>query len=296
MGFKDWLIFLRWPNLALVALTQLIIWRVELVPYITYNLYDEPALSNTAFLLLCLCTVLVTAAGNVVNDIHDRHLDTINKPNKVFVGTKVSLSQSWAVYWLLNSTGLTIAIYLADQQNAWMYLPLFPFFTWLLWAYSRYWKGSILFGNIVISLAVGFVAYIPLLAEWEHLGSLSQNKNIFLLFYGFMAFLSNLLREIIKDAQDEKGDKNHGKKTLATHYGLGASLQGSRIILFALWVAILAFCLVLQAYLALIILLPLLILLSLELSRPLKKLNWKKLSTLVKVLMLIGIVFLAFLA
>ena len=69
---------IRLKNLIIVTLTQLLIKFCLINPFV-----DNFILSNTEFYLLVLATVLITAAGYIINDIYDVVTDTINKNQKI---------------------------------------------------------------------------------------------------------------------------------------------------------------------------------------------------------------------
>ena len=64
---------IRLKNLLIVTLTQLLIKFSLINPFV-----DNFILSNTEFYLLVLATVVITAAGYIINDIYDVVTDTIN--------------------------------------------------------------------------------------------------------------------------------------------------------------------------------------------------------------------------
>src|ERR1035437_3494661 len=51
-------------------------------------------LSGVNFFILCICVQLLIAAGCIHNDIMDRHIDKINKPNTHIIGRKISLTNA----------------------------------------------------------------------------------------------------------------------------------------------------------------------------------------------------------
>jgi 4-hydroxybenzoate polyprenyltransferase len=77
----------------------------------------------------------------------------------------------------------------------------------VLWLYAVFFKGTPLLGNILVSL---LVAYGPLF------GALSAIHFNRIIIPALLAFLLNLIREIIKDVQDKEGDERAGIITTAS--------------------------------------------------------------------------------
>jgi 4-hydroxybenzoate polyprenyltransferase len=90
----------------------------------------------------------------------------------------------------------------------------------LLHTYATHLKKTLLLGNILISLFVASVPVLIYLAEYENINSLNEPRLIqILILYCALAFLANLMREIVKDIQDVKGDKAYGAKTFPILFG-----------------------------------------------------------------------------
>jgi len=102
---------------------------------------------------------------------------------------------------------------------------LVPFFGFIGWFYAAYGKKSGFPGNIMVgvSFSIGLVygAYL--------------NSSVippYILYFFITAFSLLVAREIIKGCEDIEGDKNQGVKTLAIKIGIKASRNIS--VIFAL--------------------------------------------------------------
>src|SRR5450755_3129811 len=89
---------IRWPNLLFIALTQSLFYFCILIP----SFYQgHPVLENILkpryFALLSLSSILIAAAGYIINDYFDLHIDRINKPEKVEV--EKIIKRRWAIIW-----------------------------------------------------------------------------------------------------------------------------------------------------------------------------------------------------
>jgi len=88
---------IRWKNLLLIALVQLLIKYALLEPFEVVRF----TLNDFGFSLLVLATLCIAAAGNVINDIYDIETDLVNKPDKVIVGNSISEKAAFNIYILL---------------------------------------------------------------------------------------------------------------------------------------------------------------------------------------------------
>jgi 4-hydroxybenzoate polyprenyltransferase len=53
-----------------------------------------------------LSTVLIAAAGYVINNIFDQDTDLENKPNRVVIGKSITESAAYNIYAVLNISGV----------------------------------------------------------------------------------------------------------------------------------------------------------------------------------------------
>lgn len=149
-----------------------------------------------------LAMSLLAMAGNVHNDLCDIEVDRTNQPNRPLPSERIGKLGAW--FLTFNFLGYSLCF-------AWLAGPLqfyaAAMMALLLYFYNRFFKGWPLIGNLAVSvlcaLAIGFPALG--ITEWD-----SQ----LLVACGF-AFAFTLIREMIKDLEDEEGDRQNGLKTLA---------------------------------------------------------------------------------
>lgn len=154
-----------------------------------------------ALVLLIIAAVAATAFGNVINDIHDVATDRISHPLRPLPRNEISLHSAWLYTVYLMITALGSAAFISPTHLAATLLPLL-----LLACYTKFLKGTPLAGNIVVSLLVGYaILYGGLLSPAFHR----------LIIPAILAFLLNLVREIIKAVQDTSGDRAAGIVTTA---------------------------------------------------------------------------------
>ena len=207
---------IRWQNLSMLIIIQL------LFKYVLFKNYQiTTSLTTTDFTLLVISIVLIAAGGNVINDLFDLETDKINKPTKVTVNTIFSESHVKLMYALLTFIGIIVGIYLSYKSDNSLASFYFIAVSVLLFLYSSYFKRKALFGNLIVSLLIGFS--IILLGVFDVLPNYNNTNNLFvfnmILAYAIFAFSLNLIREIIKDIEDIDGDYSSEMKTLPIIFG-----------------------------------------------------------------------------
>lgn len=193
----------RVPNLIIIGFTQYLA-VIFLVAH-PENWFHK--ILDFNLLLLSSSTILIAAAGYIINDYYDIKIDYINKPDKVVVGKLVKRRIVLFSHAILNILGIAIGFYLSVSVGIINFLAGF-----LLWVYSNQLKRQPFIGNIVIALLTGLS--ILVIAVY-----FQRNLNL-VLNYAVFAFSINLVREIIKDMEDLRGDLRFGSKTLPIVWGL----------------------------------------------------------------------------
>ena len=195
---------------------------------IKYALFEPFAsvtiLSTIGFTLLVVTTLCIAAAGNIINDIYDLETDTVNKPKKVIIGRQVSEKLAYNLFFAFNILGIIIGFYISHSIGKSSFFSIFVIISLALYVYASYLKGTVLFGNLLISFLVSMS--IMIVGIFDLLpGIIPQTKDSQMIFFKFMmnyaifAFLINLTREIIKDIQDIDGDYKAGMNTLPIALG-----------------------------------------------------------------------------
>ena len=187
-------------------------------------------LEKVDFMLLVISTLLIAAGGNIINDYFDVKADRINKPNKLIISKYIK--QRWAIlsHWFLNGISLLIGSYLSIKYRSFSIIFIYLICINILWFYSVYFKRKPLIGNILVALLTAFVPltcgiYFHLVGldtmpqvETHDLGNywlkVLYGNYYFLIGMALFAFLLNFAREIVKDIQDIRGDKESNAKTL----------------------------------------------------------------------------------
>ena len=267
--------------------------------FLIESFISTPLLSDIDFIILTTSILLITMGGYLINDIYDIESDKINKPGKVYISTIISIKSGLFLYFLTSITGLILGLYLSINKNLNHLSGFFIVTVILLFIYTKILKKLPLIGNIIVALLVSLPIF--LVYEFDH--SMISIKDIFnnlflsiiIFFYLLFAFLTTLIREIIKDLQDIKGDNKFKLKTLPIMIG------NKRTINFVVFLSFLLQLLLLLVlidsfkndyYLILIFSITLSLLVAYliyKLRVPFKNNPYQLLSSLMKIIMLVGV-------
>ncbi|MEL6810385.1 MAG: geranylgeranylglycerol-phosphate geranylgeranyltransferase [Bacteroidota bacterium] len=206
-------------NLLIIVLVQCIIKYGLLLP-----LGVKVALDNFEFFLLVFASLCIAAAGNVVNDIFDLTVDSINKPDKMLVWRIIPEKSAYNYYIVLNVLGVAAGFYLSNLLDKPALTAIFIVISALLYIYATHIKAMLVVGNLLVSVVVAMSLMVIVL--FDIFPALDTNEmdlqvvssKIILLYAGF-AFYINFIREIVKDLQDIDGDKNGGRNSLPIALG-----------------------------------------------------------------------------
>ena len=182
------------------------------------------------FLCLTLATVMITAAGYVINDYFDTRTDIINRPDTVVVGRTIPRRTAIFLHWALNIVGFIFAFIVFFGIGLPLLSVVFLGIPGILWFYSTTYKRQFLIGNLIVSILTAMVPLMVLIFEMPMLYSAYWQKlavtpwlfnNVFYWVggYAIFAFMLSMVREIVKDIEDFEGDSEFGRNTLPVVLG-----------------------------------------------------------------------------
>lgn len=268
----------RWPNLAIMLLSLVLV-RAMLLP-------GQPLASvllAPQFGLLVLGSLLVAAAGYIINDYYDVKIDAINRPDRLVIGRLMRRRHAMLAHVLLSGLGVILVMALSCRLG---------FVTMgaaaLLWGYSARFKRLALVGNVSIGALTAALVLLP------ELQLLTGRQAVWL--YALAAFLLTVVREIVKDIEDMRGDAQHGCRTLPLVWGVARSKWVAGFFLACLLLLVLGAAGQLLAWgrwplatwLLVLVLLPLLEL-ARRLARADRRRHFRQLSMWCKAIMLAGV-------
>ncbi|MCF8245905.1 MAG: geranylgeranylglycerol-phosphate geranylgeranyltransferase [Saprospiraceae bacterium] len=291
----------RFPNLVIVALTQYLLQYLVLVPALR-EAGLTPILDAFHFFLLVLTTVLIAAGGYLINDLLDYESDLINKPDSVFVNRVFPKKMVEAFYYTIFLVGFAIAWHLAVYVKKLVLVQLYPAAFLLLYFYSKKLKKIPLWGNVTVALFCAFVAGVVLFAERQNFAQMADEGGVVTVLFGgylWFAFLSTLLREIVKDIEDMEGDARLGLQTLPLRFGENMAKKMGILVGVGLLLSLLVFVFwlwqrqeFLSAIFSLLVVTSLICYTLIILKKATTKADFSRVSFLSKMVMLSGLVLL----
>jgi len=234
---------IRWQNLLIIVLTMALMRYAIVEPLIakvgvilqTGSGEEIPMTLQFPwydFVILVLSTVCITAGGYVINDYFDIRTDLINR-GEVIVGTKISRRKAMLWHSVLNIVGVLAGFYVSARAGYFWFGIIFLLVSGLLYFYSASYKRQFFIGNLLVAILTALVPVLVVLFEWAalyryysaHAIEIPQLRFLFYWVGGFalFAFLTTLIREIIKDTEDFEGDAAYGRNTIPVVIGIPAS-------------------------------------------------------------------------
>lgn len=194
----------RGYNIPIIALAQYLSAIFIMAP-------EKRALSvllDWNLFLIVLASGLTIASGYIINNFYDSKKDLINRPNKSQLDRLVSQKTKLQVYFAVNFIVVFIAAFVSLRA-----VLFFSAYIFLIWFYSHKLKKYPIIGNLTAS----FLAVLPFFAIFLYY------KNFYpqIFAHASFLFLLILIREIIKDLENIKGDIANDYLTIPVKYGDG---------------------------------------------------------------------------
>lgn len=221
----------RWPNLVMIAVTQVLFYISLVQPLYDKGIFTN--FSNWLFPLLIISSVLIAAAGYIINDYFDLNIDQVNKPERTVIDKIIKRRWAIVMHIAFSLTAVLISFYI-DLNSSTFWLGFSNILcAFLLFGYSVSLKKKLLWGNILISALTAWVVMVCFLVYYKtfHCPSCDHTFldiynqrfiRISFLYAGF-AFVISLIREVVKDLEDIEGDKRYGCNTMPIAWGIPAS-------------------------------------------------------------------------
>ena len=200
--FLSLLSVVRGYNIFIIVLAQYLAAIFIFSPEISL----KEVLFNLDLYFIVLATICVIASGYIINNFYDVKKEAINKPIKTKIDSIVGQKTKLNIYFLLNFIGVGIAFLVS-----WRAAFFFAVYIFLIWLYSHKLKKYPLTG--LFSAAI--LALLPFFAIFIYY------KNFSTIIFTHAAFLFFILmiRELVKDLENIKGDIAQNYKTIPVKYG-----------------------------------------------------------------------------
>lgn len=265
----------RFGNLMIIGMAQY---------FAAIFLIDSRLLFDWKLLVLASSTAIIAGAGYIINDYYDIKIDLINKPGRVVIGKDIARRYALLFHSVFSLLGVALGFLLG-----WRLGLIHVFSSFILWWYSNSLKRLPFAGNFMVALLTGLSILL--------VNVLYDLSNSFVIFYSFFAFFMTWVREIIKDMEDLKGDNTFGCRTLPIIWGIRKTkmVVYALLFIFSLMVIFLnvRYTQMPSNYFLVFLFLPLALFL-LGLARADTKRDFYSLSQWCKVIMVLGIISMAF--
>lgn len=166
--------------------------------------YDN--LLNMNIFLAGISAAFVSSAGNIINDIYDIEIDKLNRPERILVSKKISVAEAKLAFIFLNVAAILLAFLINYTALFIVIISIVTIFT-----YSALLKKVVLLGNLTVSFFTG----LALIYGGASVGNIDAA-----FIPAIFAFLTNLIRELIKDIEDIKGDSANNVITFPSKFGI----------------------------------------------------------------------------
>jgi 4-hydroxybenzoate polyprenyltransferase len=167
--------------------------------------------------VIVFASAITIASGYIINSFYDSKKDLINKPNKTMLDRLVSQKTKLQVYF-----GLNFLVFLMAMLVSWRAALFFSSYIFLIWFYSHKIKKYPIVGNIMAALLAVLPFFGILLYYFKIDGLLEnvRNEKYYVIFaHASFLFLLILIREMIKDLENIKGDMAQNYRTLPVILG-----------------------------------------------------------------------------
>ncbi|WP_166922725.1 geranylgeranylglycerol-phosphate geranylgeranyltransferase [Flavobacterium poyangense] len=174
--------------------------------------------------LIVFASAITIASGYIINNFYDSQKDLINRPNKSMLDRLVSQKTKLSVYFTLNFIAALMALIVS-----WRAFFFFSGYIFLIWFYSHKIKKYPIVGNLTAALLAVIPFFAILLYFYNAISfeEIENHMNHFAVIsaHAMFLFLLLLIREMIKDLENLKGDLANNYKTIPILYNEKVSKQ-----------------------------------------------------------------------
>ena len=206
----------RWSNLFFLGTLIYVMEKWVVVPILDDVAFGEQ-LPWYILLLIAAATILIAAGGYVINDYFDIKIDRINRPDQLIITQYISKENAMRLSIGLSGVGMVCGLVAAWLLRSSTIAILFAIIPGLLWFYSSSYKRLLIIGNVTIAL---LSALSPMMVAIANVAQLQLKYSTILPYttlehdiyawvggFSLFAFLLTWIREIVKDLQDQMGDR-----------------------------------------------------------------------------------------
>lgn len=225
---KPYLQLLRVGNLAFLAILLFVMEKWVATPLLQLAQFREQ-MPWWVLTLLIISTIFIAAGGYVINDYFDVKIDRINRPEDLVVTRIISRDGAMRIFQVLTILGIVMGLAVAWWSRSWTMAMIYIVIPGLLWFYSASYKRQLLVGNIVVAFVSALVPLLVAIANADYLRHLYGEAlaytpivgqlYVWLSGFSLFAFLMTFVREMVKDIEDIKGDREMECRTIPIVWG-----------------------------------------------------------------------------
>lgn len=181
--------------------------------------------------LIVFASAITIASGYIINNFYDSQKDLINRPNKSMLDRLISQKTKLTVYFSLNFLAVLMA-----SIVSWRAFLFFSAYIFLIWFYSHKIKKYPIIGNLMSAL-LAVTPFFAILLYFYNKISFEEIENhmshfVVIWSHAVFLFLLLLIREMIKDLENLKGDLVNDYRTIPVLYGEKISKQIITVLTF----------------------------------------------------------------
>lgn len=174
--------------------------------------------------LIVFASAITIASGYIINNFYDSQKDLINRPNKSMLDRLLSQKTKLTVYFSLNFVAVLMA-----SIVSWRAFLFFSVYIFMIWFYSHKIKKYPIIGNLMSAL-LAVTPFFAILLYFYNKVSFEEIENhmghfVVISAHAVFLFLLLLIREMIKDLENLKGDLASDYRTIPVLYGEKVSKQ-----------------------------------------------------------------------
>jgi len=200
--FLSLLSVVRGYNIAIIVLAQYLASIFIFSPDASL----KQVLLNLDLYFIVLATICVIASGYIINNFYDVDRDLVNKPQKTKIDNIVSQKTKLYIYFALNFLGFAFAFIVS-----WKAAVFFSIYIFLIWFYSH----KLIQYPLIKLFSASILALLPFFAVFVYY----KNFSTIIFMHASFLFFILLMRELVKDLETIQGDIVVNYMTLPIKYG-----------------------------------------------------------------------------
>ena len=160
---------------------------------------------NNLFLVI-LCSTICIVSGFIINDYYDTKKDSINTPIKFKLGESINDKTKLFLYFFLN-----LLVVLVSSLISMRAIGFFSIYIFFIWFYSHKLRKLVFIGNLFYSILT-ITPFFAILLYFKKI-------EFIIIAYALFLFFILLLKDIVKDMKNLKGDFSANHKTIPVVFG-----------------------------------------------------------------------------